>query len=150
MPRFRFRLQILLAMREADRETRRAELAAVLADLRTLDQRRSGLEHQLAGAQQFFRSGAQPGRIDIERLQSTQHYEHALRAELKSIAQRGQALAVEIDKRQQAVAAAEREVAVLEKLRDRQADQFRQHEARAETRQFDEVAARTARHADSG
>jgi flagellar export protein FliJ len=149
MPRFRFRLQILLTMREAQREARFAELAAALDDLRKLNQRRSGLELKLDGALQFIRGGARPGRIDVERLHSAQRYEDALRAELKSIAQHGQALAVEIDKRQQAVAAAERDVEVLEKLRDRQAEQFRQHEARAEMRRLDEVAARNARHAES-
>jgi flagellar export protein FliJ len=147
MPRFRCRLQTVLLMREAQCALRRAELAASLAELRTLDQRRMGVEQELAGAQSFSRDRAQPGRIDIGRWHSAQRYEAALRAELKSIAQRGQALAVEIDRRQQVVAAAEREVDVLEKLRDRQAGEFRQHEARAETRQFDEVAAHNARRA---
>jgi flagellar export protein FliJ len=56
------------------------------------------------------------------------------------MAQDAAALATEIDARQQALAAAEREVRVLDKLRERQHEQFRYDQSRREINAADELA----------
>jgi flagellar protein FliJ len=144
MARFQFRLKTLLAMRQSLREQRQAELTASYAAQRKLDERRWALERELDEQQQRCRSGTAPGRLDVGGLMTAHRYELVLRAELTTLAQQEQAVAAEIELRRQAVVTADREVRVLEKLHQRQLEQFRQQQALVESKQMDEVAARAA------
>jgi flagellar protein FliJ len=142
MARFEFRLRALLKAREATRDARRVELAQAQAADRELQQHRAALESELGGQQAWLRLGAAPGRLDIDRLRTADGYDLILRRELRGLAEQQQALAGEIERRREDVVAADREVRVLEKLRKRQHQQFRQQQALAETKELDEVAAR--------
>jgi flagellar export protein FliJ len=95
---------------------------------------------------QWFRAGIAPGRVDVDRLLTTNRYELVVQAEINVVLQHEQTLAEEIERRRQTLVAADREVRVLEKLRERQLEQFRQQQALAEMKQIDEVAARSALH----
>ncbi len=53
-------------------------------------------------------------------------------------------MATEIERRRQALVEADREVRVLEKLRERQAEQHRREEDLQEAKRLDEVAAQQA------
>jgi flagellar protein FliJ len=145
MSRFQFRLKALLAVREATRDERRVELAEAQAESRELSERRAGLERELANQQDLVRSGTSPGRIDVDRLKTGHRYDLVLRRELHVLSEHEQALAAEIERRREALVAADREVRVLEKLRERQHEQFRQQQTLRETKQLDEVAALVTR-----
>ncbi len=65
-----------------------------------------------------------------------------LRAELATIAGHETTLAAEIQRRQHAVLAADRDVKMLEKLREKQRETHRAQESLAESKELDEIAAR--------
>jgi flagellar FliJ protein len=142
MPHFEFRLKTLLAVREAARDLARTQLAESLAEQDALSRRRAQLERELNDQKQWLRRDMAPGRIDVDRLATVNRYELVLGRELCAIAGVEQSLSLEIEGRRQALVEADREVRVLEKLRERQFEQFRQQQALAEVKQFDEVAAR--------
>lgn len=146
MARFQFRLKTLYAIREAARDERRAQLAEAYAADRKLKDRRAALEQELKEQKQWFRAGIAPGRVDVDRLLTVNRYELVVRAEIGVVTQHEETLAVEIERRRQNLLAADREVRVLEKLRERQLEQFRQQQAAAEMKEIDEVAARAAFH----
>ena len=149
MARFQFRLKTLLAVREASRDERRVQLAEAQAEDRELKERRAILERELANQQESVRSGTSPGRLDIDRLITAHRYDMVLRRELQVLLEHEQTLAAEIERRREALVAADREVRVLEKLRARQHEQFRQQQSLVETKQLDEVAAHVTRHEES-
>ena len=90
-------------------------------------------------------AGAGPGDVDVDRLVEAQRYEVATARPAEPI-RRGSARAVadEIERRRQALVEANREVRVLEKLREKQADQHRHEEQRRDVKRLDEVAQQQA------
>lgn len=142
MPKFQFRLKTLLAMHQSTRQERRAQLAEGLAAERALELARSNVERELAEQGNSSERPANRGPIDVERLSAADRYRKVLRARLAIIAQDSAALATEVDARQQALADAEREVRVLDKLRERQHEQFRYEQSRRELNAADELATR--------
>jgi flagellar FliJ protein len=145
MARFQFRLKALLAVREATRDERRVELAEAQAESSELNERRAGVERELAKQQELFRSGTSPGRLDVDRLKTAHGYDLVLRQELRVLTEHEQTLTAEIERRREALVAADREVRILEKLRERQHEQFRQQQMVRETKHLDEVAALVTR-----
>ncbi len=148
MARFKFRLKTLLTLREADRDQRRAQLAEAYAADRKLKQRREELEYELSVQGEQFRHGISPGRVDVDWLLAANRYELVVRAELNVIAGHEKTLAAEIERRREAVVAADREVRVLEKLRERQLTEHQQQQALAEMKHLDEVAVRASQRED--
>jgi flagellar protein FliJ len=145
MAQFQFRLRTLLAVREASRDERRVQLAEAQAQDRELKERRAILERELADQKILFRSGASPGRLNIDRLLTANRYGMVLRRELHDLFEHEQTLEAEIERRREILVAADREVRVLEKLRARQHEQFRQQLSLVETKQLDEIAANLTR-----
>lgn len=148
MPRFEFRLKTLLAVREATRDGARAQLAESLEEARTLNPRQGLLERELNDQREWLRGGTAPGRIDVDRVLTASRYEFVLRRKMQVLAEQQRALALEIERRRQAVLEADREVRVLEKLRERQFEQFQRQQALVEVKQLDEVAVRATYHQD--
>ena len=141
MPRFHFRLTTLLRLRERDRDDCRAALAEAFR----VDDALSGgagrpVQQQLDELQALCRRTAGPGPVDVEQLLESRRYQMTLRGELASLQQQRQAVAAEIERRRQALVEANREVRVLEKLRDRQAERFRDEENRRQIKLLDEIA----------
>jgi flagellar FliJ protein len=140
MARFKFRLATLLKLREAARDERRAELAqAYRADEALgslLDQARAELD----SLRERCRGAVGPGAIDIDRLIELQRYEIVLKNQQRHLNEQRGRLAAEIERRRVALLAANREVRVLEKLREHQLEQHRQAENRLDIKRLDEVA----------
>ena len=142
MGKFNFRLATLLRLHEAARDQRRGQLAEAFRAEETLRGRLSELEFDLLELKRQYRQSTSSGPLDVDRLIDAQRYELLLTAEQQAVERQGAALAVEIDKRREALAAADREVRVLEKLRETQALRHRAEEERQQQKQLDEVAAR--------
>jgi flagellar export protein FliJ len=140
MPKFHFRLKTLLAMHQATRQERRVQLAEGLAAQRALELARADVERELT--EQRVASADGRGAIDLERLTAADRYRNVLRGRLSGMAQDAAALATDIDARQQALAAADGEVRVLDKLRERQHERFRYEQTRREINAADEIATR--------
>ena len=144
MARFVFRLAALLHLRETRRDECRAALAEVYRADEALARQFDGLSRELDALRNFCRLKASPGAVDIERLVEAQRYQLVILARQQDIAQQREALAAEIECRRQSLVEADREVHVLEKLRQRQAEQYRRDEELCEAKRLDEVATQQA------
>ncbi len=142
MSKFKFRLATLLRLRESARDQRRSQLAeAYRAEETLLDQSRR-VGDELAALMQVCREVSGPGELNLDRLLSARRYEVTLRAEQRDLKDKVDAVRAEIDRRREALVAANRAVRVLELLRDRQIEQHREKERIREIKELDEVAGR--------
>jgi flagellar export protein FliJ len=144
MAKFKFRLATLLRLREATRDERRAELAEAYRADDVLREHLDRLGQELGRLQAQSRQVAGPGTVDVDRLVEVQRYEVTLRAQQNRLAGQREAVRAEIDRRRQALLAADRDVRLLEKLREKQVRRHRQEEHRREIKQLDEVAGQRA------
>lgn len=140
MAKFKFRLATLLRLREAARDQRRTELAEAYRADNLLRARLEQLGQQLAWLETECRKVAGPGTVDVDRLVEAQRYEVVLRTQQNQLASHRKAVNAEIERRRQTLVAADRDVRVLEKLRQKQRRRHRAEESRMEIKQFDEVA----------
>ena len=144
MSKFKFRLSTLLRLREAARDERRAELAEAYRVDDTLRQQLQRTEDELQSLRAQRRQGVQPGAVDVDRLVESQRYEMTLNAQRLQVVRQRETVQGEIERRRQVLAEANRDLRVLENLRDKQAGQHRQQEERREMKRIDEVAQQQA------
>lgn len=144
MAKFKFRLNTLLRLREISRDGRRQRLAQAYRADEILQQQQEQVKQQLAQLAEKCRRASGPGPVDIDRLLEAQRYEVVLRAHGQETGKQREAVTVEIDQRHQALVEADREVRVLEKLREKQLRRHREEENRREVKELDEVAGQLA------
>jgi flagellar FliJ protein len=140
MARFKFRMATLLKLREAARDERRTELAQAYRADDVLGKNLEQVKTELIALEDRCRKAAGPGAIDIDRLIEAQRYEIILKVQQRSLNEQRGKLAAEIERRRVALLAANREVRILEKLREHQIEQHNQAENRLDIKRLDEVA----------
>ena len=145
MARFTFRMATLLKLRESARDERHAQLVQARQAAEILSRQREVLDEEARRLEQDSRSAVRPGPIHVDRLLNARRYELLLQAQQQDLLQQQQAVDAELARRQQALVEANREVRVLELLRQKQWVRHRDEEARQEMKQLDEVAQRTGR-----
>jgi flagellar protein FliJ len=138
---FTFRLQTLLRLRIAERDQRRAELAKAIRAEELLRVEEAKLENQQTEAARRSRQLKSPGAADVDALLQTHRYELVLATQRRQLASQLSQIQAETNRRRQVLVEADRQVRVLEKLRDRQAAAYRQQTDRLAAKQFDEMAA---------
>ncbi|HUY31691.1 MAG TPA: flagellar FliJ family protein [Pirellulales bacterium] len=135
-----FRLATLSRLREAVRDERRKQLAETLGVADATTARRDELDGEL---EELKRCRAAPaGTVDVERLLDADRYEALLRLERGRVEQRRQAFESEIEKRREALLAADRDVRALEHLADTHERRRLAEEDRRGMKELDEVAQR--------
>lgn len=142
MARFRFRLATLLRIREAARDERRGQLAEALRIADDLQARLDELDAEIGDARR--QQTVPPGQVDVDRLISAQRYEGALLVDRVQTQAQKDAVEVEIERRRLALVESDRDVRVLEKLREKQQSRHRADEEVRLMKALDEVAARIA------
>jgi flagellar export protein FliJ len=142
MTAFQFRMATVLKLREATRDQKLAHLAEALAAEDKLRSRRMEINAELARLNGLQQGRTATGQINIDVLLSSSRYDAMLRAELATIAGHETTLAAEIQRRQHAVLAADRDVKMLEKLREKQREAYRAQESLVESKELDEIGAR--------
>lgn len=147
MPRFNFRLQTLLRLREQLRDQRREELAKAFQADAMLADRRDSATLRLVALKEDYRAASGVGEVRVDRLLVSQRCEVALRVEIRQIEEQRRVLAEEIEKRRAALVEADRQVRVLEKLKAKQYERFLHEERLRENKEIDEVAGRKKVHA---
>ncbi|WP_166827619.1 flagellar export protein FliJ [Thalassoroseus pseudoceratinae] len=120
---FRFRLQALLDLRIRKRDAVRQDLADALASQRELDTRRNQMADDIHRHEQEVRQMGS-GRIDINRLNRQRHYLAHLGQNLRQSEQEVTEAGKLVEQRQAELATAEQEVRLLEKLRDKQSEEY--------------------------
>ncbi|HUG67090.1 MAG TPA: flagellar export protein FliJ [Pirellulaceae bacterium] len=140
MARFQFRLESLLKLREAERQERRLEVAEAFHAESILRQQAAQLRQDIQDVEKRSRVISSPGRVQVDRVLEAHRYKLLLKSQVMTLGQKQAQLQVEIEKRQTALAIADRDVRVLEKLRDRKRAEHDTAEFKRELKQLDEVA----------
>jgi len=140
MASFKFRLQTLVRIREATRDERREQLAEVLRIDEALASQLDDLQRDRLAARKEQSFGV--GRVDVDRMLGMQRYEALLIAEIEHVERQRTKVGEELERRRAALLEADREVRVLEKLREARKSEWRAEEAAAEMKVTDEAAAR--------
>jgi flagellar export protein FliJ len=144
MAKFKFRLATLLKIREATRDERQSELAEAYRADDILNERLDQIHGELGDILNRCRKAVGPGEVNIDLLIESQRYDVMLRAYEKQTLEQKKRLAVEIERRREALLAANREVRVLEKLREHQIERHREEENRRDIKRIDEIAVQRA------
>ena len=135
-----FRLQTLLRLRIAERDERRADLAKALRAEAVLEEQRerlTGEQRELAARQRTLQS---PGAANVDALLATHRYTVVLAAQARQLAGQIVQVQAETERRRLSLVEADRQVRVLEKLRDRQAAAAKLRDERQAARLCDELA----------
>jgi flagellar FliJ protein len=140
MSKFKFRMATLLRLRETTRDQRRGELAEAYRVDEVLQRQLQQIQGDLTALRLQCRSAVGPGEVNVDRLVEAQRYEVALLAQQQQVVRQREQVQNEIQRRRQILVEANREVHVLESLRDKQADRHRQEEDRRDMKRLDEVA----------
>ncbi|MBP89653.1 MAG: flagellar export protein FliJ [Planctomycetaceae bacterium] len=140
MAKFQFRLESLLKLREASRQQRRLELAEAFHAERILTDQAGQLAQDIREVMLRSRVSVSPGYVDVDQLRDTHRYRLVLESQQAVMEQRMKQLTQEVQKRRDALAAADKEVRVLEKLRERQLSEHAAAELHREFMELDEVA----------
>lgn len=144
MPAFTFRLATLLRLRESIRDHRRQELAHALRAEELLRQEQARVEEELRQLAEHSRQAGGPGEVQVDRLLEAERFELVLLARRRLLANQQEMLQAEIQRRRDALVEANRQVQVLQRLRDRQAQRHRHEENRRAVFALDEAAQRRA------
>jgi flagellar protein FliJ len=140
MANFQFRLATLLRLREAGRDERRRHLAEAQRAEQLIEERIAAIDDELAAARGQYVDAARATNVNVDLLTDMARYEMILKAQRQSADQQRQAVAVEVQKRRSALVAADRDVQVLEKLRETQHQKHEEEEALKEFKRLDELA----------
>ena len=135
-----FRLHTLLRLRIAERDERRADLAKALRAEEVLQAEQARLAVEQAELAQRQRGLKSPGSANVDALLSTHRYEVVLAAKARQHSSQLAQVAAEIERRRQVLVEADRQVRVLEKLRERQAAAARIAQERLDAKRYDELA----------
>ena len=143
MAKFSFRLQTLLKLRLATRDERLLQLTEAYRAGDVLEQRLGEVQNDLRELKGQTLREAEPGPINVDLLLDAHRYELVLNAQKHGISQQQQAVEAETDQRRQALVDANRQVRVLETLREKQVDRHRLEEHRKQQKELDEIAGRS-------
>lgn len=138
-----FRLQPLIKLREAERDERRAELAKAYQAETILQEQIRQIDTDVAAAHASRQAMSAPGKLNVDQMIEGHRYQMLLVVQRKKLLEQQQLLLQEIERRRLAVVEADRQLKILEKLKDRQAAAQMAAAHKLETRQMDEVALRS-------
>jgi flagellar FliJ protein len=139
---FAFRLDKLLKLRERRREERELALAQAERAVQILDGQLAELAGEQAANREAAKRALQAGSLEVDRLLDSHRYELLLAGQEKHLRQQRERVVLEVRRRRQALIEADRQVKVLEKLRDNQRQAFLHEQQRRETNELDEIAQR--------
>ncbi len=139
MPKFTFRLESMLRLQMAERDRRRVALAESLARAQQITERRDALSGELATIDRTRLISR--GVVELAKLAQAADYGELLRRDRADCERQLTALAEEIAARREELLAVDREVRMLERLREKQHAQFQSAAQQRTQGVMDEVAA---------
>jgi flagellar export protein FliJ len=140
MASFQFRLATLLRLREAARDERRTHLADAQRAEQLILERLAAIDDELVAGRRQYVDAARARSVNVDLLTDLARYEMILKAQRQSADQQRQAVVAEVQKRRAALVVADRDVQVLEKLRETQQQRHGEEEALQEFKRLDELA----------
>jgi flagellar export protein FliJ len=137
---YRFRLSVLLKLREQERDQRRMEHAQALEAERILLGRRHEIVVERRASEGAARQAKSPGIANVDGLQQLQRYLLLLQAQIAGLDKQIEQVKSEVERRRQALVEADRQVQMLEKLREKQLAAHERAALAHEAKEFDELA----------
>lgn len=132
MKKFRFRFESLLAFRKSRRDQCCQILSVLFADLEKLGlKKQKTIGHRLDQLSEL-RDLSQKGQMDVDRLTSRRFHAGQLLVEIESIEQHEDQLDGQIEICRKLLTEAEREVKVIEKLREKHKADYVENRERSE------------------
>lgn len=139
---YQFRLTTMLKLREQARDERRRELAQAYEAERIVRVRISEMQAEIEATRHRTRIAGGAGSINIEELLNARRYALVMKSQVVEAESQVKLVLEEIERRRLTLLDADRDVKVLEKLRERQSDQQAELERKQENKQLDEAALR--------
>ena len=138
---FSFRLEPLIKIRKNTLQERQAELAQAYGERSILEEKLLEVEKQLAEGTETARNLMQPGKkVNVDFLLGIRRQEMFLRVNQEELKQEIQNADVKIERCLAAVVEANKEVKILEKLKEKRYEQYLKEEKREEEKTMDEMA----------
>ncbi len=138
MARFRFRLESLLRLATSRRDLRRQELAQALQAERIVLEHIEQLQTQIDQALQQRRPGLGP--VDVDALLEATRHQLVLLAQKQHMEQQLEQVRQEIQRRRQVLAETDRQVRLLERLKEKQHQRHQYEQLRRQQQVLDEIA----------
>lgn len=135
----KFRLQPILQLREAERQRCREQLAEANRAEELLEQQARQLDVEIEDMTRRSRSGATGADLKVDQLLDVHRYRVLLETRRDIVQRQAGQVREEAERRRLALVEADREVRVLEKLRQRQHEQLIVDEQHREARILDEL-----------
>lgn len=142
MASFRFRLQTLLKLRRNERDERREDLAKALKAEEIVDEQRKQLQDETARSEATVRNTSLPGEVNVDSVMHAMRHRMYLQAQQGHLHKTIEQVRAEVARRRAALVEADRQVKMLEKLREQQAANHRRAEDRKEQILLDELGQR--------
>jgi flagellar FliJ protein len=144
---FKFRLEPLIKIRKNTLQERQAELAQAYDARNILEEYLQEIDRQLTEGTATARSLMQEGQtVNVEHLLGLRRQEMFLRANQDDLNQKIQIIDEEIEVRRAKVVEANKELKIVEKLKEKRYDKYLEEEKKAETKEMDEIAGRQRPH----
>lgn len=140
MSRFQFRLQTLLGLRESERDQARQAVADAYAALDLLQTQIRDVASQRQQIRDQSQQQMRDAQFPVDALLQHGRYDLQLATQIRGLETNCQTIQAEIERREQALQAADIEVKRLERLRDQQREQWNTAQQAAQQRQIDELA----------
>ena len=135
--RFQYRFEFLLDLRRTTRDEAGIAVGQATEAIGKIESEISEIRVSLAGAREQ-QTAQRMGEVCVERMLATNRYEMQLAADIQSLNQTLVTLGYELQKRQQALAAAEAEVKKLERFREKELKEFNAEVSRREQIELDD------------
>jgi len=140
---FKFRLEPLIKIRKDTLQERQSELAQAYDARNILEGYLKEIERQLLEGTATAREMMQPGQaVNVDHLLGLRRQEMFLRANQDDLKQKAQIIDEEIERRRDAVIEANKELKIVEKLKEKRYEKYLAEEKRADTKEMDEIAGR--------
>ncbi|MDR2117438.1 MAG: flagellar FliJ family protein [Planctomycetaceae bacterium] len=136
---FRFQLEPLITIRDNTLKEKQGELAKAYEARRIVEEKQQELKQELAENIVAGRQRLQTETIDIEFLLGLRRHEAYLNAQINDVQERLQQIDAEIELRRNAVLEANKELKMIEKLKEKRYEKYRAEENRKETIRIDEI-----------
>ncbi|MDR0706171.1 MAG: flagellar export protein FliJ [Planctomycetaceae bacterium] len=137
---FRFRLEPLITIRDNTLKEKQGELAKAYEARRIVEDKQRELEQELVENVTAGRQRLQTGTIDIEFLLGLRRHEAYLNAQIEVVRGHLRQIDEEIERRRNAVLEANKELKIIEKLKEKRYEKYQTEENRKETIRLDEIA----------
>ena len=140
---FTFRLDPLITIRDNELKERQSELAKAYEARTILEEQMQEIDRQLTEGIAAARSLMQEGQtINVGSLLSFRRQEMFLRAQQSDLTEKMKAIDQEIERRRALVVAANKELKIVEKLKEKRYEKYLEEESKVEIKSMDEIAGR--------